>query len=102
MGVLPLTICVLFCFFIVVVLYSHRRSQAENCILEDGEEMVHHPTMAGRIFRIVTTQSHCKYVVIESFNVSGSRDSRYGMPTMHAGPGYAYQMIPPSVRFDFS
>lgn len=69
----------------------------------DGEELTHRPTMAGRIFKIVVTKSlpRHEYVIMEAFNVSESRDSRYGMPTMHAGPDYIYQTVPLSVSCDF-
>ena len=56
--------------------------------------------MAGRIFKIVATKSHREYVIMEVFNVSGSRDGRYGMPTMHASPDHGYHIIPPSVSYE--
>jgi len=55
--------------------------------------------MAGRIFKMIVTKSHREYVIMETFNVSESRDSRYGMPTMHASPGHGYHAIPPSVSY---
>lgn len=58
--------------------------------------------MTGRIFKIVATKSCHEYVIVETFNVSVSRDSRYGMPTMQQDPDCEYQTIPPVVRHDLS
>ena len=59
--------------------------------------------MAGRVFKIVVTKSLPRYecVIMQVFNVSGSRDDRYGMPTMHTNPDCGYQMISPSVSCGF-
>ena len=59
--------------------------------------------MAGRIFKIIATKPFPRheYVIVEVFNVSGSKDSRYGMPTMHANHDYNYQTILPSVSRNF-
>ena len=57
--------------------------------------------MAGRIFKIIATKSHHKYVIVETFNVSGSRDDRYGIPTMHINPDYGLQTILPTVNVYF-
>jgi len=59
--------------------------------------------MVGRVFNIVATRSlpRHEYVIMETFNVSGSRDGRYGMPTLHACPDCEYQTIPPSVSCGF-
>jgi hypothetical protein len=76
--------------------------QAESRTSDNGEESTYHSTMAGRIFKIIAAKSHRAYVIVKAFNVSGSRDDRYGMPTMHANPQYGYQTIPPSVSYFFS
>jgi len=99
MGILLFTVCKSSCFFKVTVLDAHGLSQAEELIPDNGEGLAHHPTMTGRIFRIVVTKSHHKYVIIEAFDVSGSRDSRYGMPTMYASPDCGYHIISSSVSY---
>ena len=76
---------------------AHRKLQTDKPVSDNGEGSPHHPTMAGRIFQIVLTESHCAYVIMEAFDVSESRDGRYGMPTMHANPDRGYQTIVPSV-----
>jgi len=103
MGVLPFTICVSSRFFGVTALQlyiTHQLSQTEELISDNGEKSTHRPTMAGRIFKIVATKSHRESVIMETFNVSESRDSRYGMPTMHASPGHGYHIISPSVSYE--
>lgn len=97
MGVLPLAVCKWSHLFEVTTPHAYRSSQAERLVSDDGEESTHHPTMAGRIFRIVATKSHHEYVIMEAFSVSGSRDSRYGMPTLHANHDHKYHTILPSV-----
>ena len=100
MGVLPLAIRASSHFFGVAALHTHRLPQAERLVADDGEESTRHPTMAGRIFKIVATKSCREYVIMEVFNVSGSRDGRYGMPTMCASPDHGYHIIPPSVSYE--
>ena len=78
--------------------YVLRRLQEER---RESEESSYHPTTAGRIFKIIATRFGHKYVIMEAFDVSGSRDGRYGMPTMCANPGYGYQTIPPSVSSSY-
>ena len=87
----------------VVVLRTYRWTQAERRVLDGGEESTHRPTMAGRIFKIIATKSPSRrtYVIMEPFNVSGSRDNRYGMPTMRVSSDSGYQIIPPSVSCRF-
>lgn len=103
MGVLSLTNCAPPYFLKIVVLGAHRLSQAENRISDDGKELFHRRTMVGRVFNIIVTKSlpRHEYVIMEAFNVSGSRDSRYGMPTMCANPNCGYQIILPSVSRSF-
>jgi len=85
--------------FKVIAPFTHG-PQGDRRVLDNGKESIHYPTMVGRIFKIVVTEPHREYVIMEAFNVSGARDGRYGMPTMHAGPDYTYQIIPPSVSFN--
>jgi hypothetical protein len=75
----------------------------EKYISDEGVESTCYPTMAGRVFKIVVTKSLPRYecVIMQVFNVSGSRDDQYGMPTMHANPDSRYQIISPSVSCDF-
>ena len=75
----------------------------EKHVPDDGEEPTSNPTMAGRIFKIVVTKPlpRREYAIVDVFNVSGSKDSRYGMPTMHANRDYGYQTILPSVSRNF-
>lgn len=88
------------CLFEVTTLHTHRLLQGEKLVLGNGEESTHYPTMAGCILNIVVTKSHHGYMIVEAFHISGSWDSQYGMPTMHASPDYGYHVIPPSVSYD--
>ena len=99
MGILPLTNRVLLNPFSIL---RSQKLQIGRHASDDGGELTDNLTMAGRIFKIIATKSHHEYVIIEAFNVSGSRDDRYGMPTMHVSPDYGYQTILPSVSHDFS
>lgn len=95
MGVLPLAIRAFSHFF--DALHTHSQLQGEKLISDDGGELTRHPTMAGRIFAIVTTKSRHNHVIVEAFSVSGSRDKRYGMPTMYTSPEHGHHTILPSV-----
>ena len=77
--------------------YTDGWLQAERRVSDNGEESIYHRTLVGRIFTIVVTKARCKYVIVQLFNISESRDHRYGMPTMHASPDERYQVVPPSV-----
>ena len=76
---------------------THRLSQAEACVSNSGEESTHRCTMAGRIFNIAVTNTRHEYVIIEVFDVSESRDIRYGMPAMRASSNHGYHTVLPSV-----
>ena len=80
---------------------TDRLSRAKESTSDNGQESTHHPTMVGRIFKIVVTKSHHEYIIVEAFHVSGSRDCRYGMPTMYARDDHDYPIIQPSVSYDF-
>ena len=75
--------------------------QTEKQVSDSGEESFHYRTMVGRIFTITVTKARCEHVILELFNVSESRDQRYGMPTMRASPEERYQVVPPSVSRNY-
>ena len=52
---------------------------AELSLQEDS------PSKVTRIFKIITGGTHTRrtYVILEPWEISASRDERYGMPTLH-------------------
>ena len=81
---------------------THEWLKAGTHILDDGEEVIHHCTMVGRIFKIAVTKICHEYVIMEAFDILESRDRRYGMPEMHARHDQRYQVVPPSVSCGYS
>jgi len=58
-------------------------------------------TMAGHghILKIVATEPHHEYMIIEPLYISGPRDSQYGTSTIHTSPNHTFQVIIPPVSF---
>ena len=58
------------------------------------------PSKAARIFKIITggTHAHMTFVILEPWEISASRDERYGMPTLHRDHADSCFGVPPKVR----